>query len=718
MPLFSTGEGDWSGPTNGPASLPSSGPTSAPGGPGLGGRSPGGPGTGSPGLGSPGLSVRDPGLGGPGHSGPGPGGLVPSSQGPSGPVPGSLGPSGPALGGPSPGNAKPVGQGPGSLGPSGPSQGPGVPPGSGRGRGCREGHMNFTQGIRGGRGAFMGSSAPSMARGMVRTGRGGLGLEGDDGWGRGGMRGRGRRGGRGGHILDDRGWTPRDVMLEDEWTGEPDLPFVTEETLKAVTREAETRTIDIDGIPREIRTYGETALVLLDWNDPRILTFGEAHCNIVFDEGKFVLPMRIGEDYKEFTIAGETHRVKLGVPTQELMLDGRGYQCFFGGKPITVHLAGQPRTVSLDGKPPNVNIGPVTNTEFLAGKIQLVINAKKVVNLFLDAKPQRFNIDGKPFVLKFVDALRGVTINNVRFPVEFGGLPLSISVRGYRRFLRFTSLPQGIIPGQVAIRGMEKEGQKLSSLPGSPAQDRFEGGIKANRGSPSIEMSRKPPLGYPADKPTVKGVPHPSLGISAPDGVFVHQGPPPKGPASQGLPPQGLPPQRPLLQGPPPHCPPLQGSLPPGPPPQVPSSHGALPPQVSLSQGPPTIPPPGGIISIASMASQLPPQPGMGNPPVVSLANMSHPPPNAIPGSYMTNQLPPNMMKPSQPPPPHVPLDLNSLLESLTRTGLIGAKAHDRIKNKKDESEKKKEEEEEEKEREKDEMIPVEFMFNSENLRK
>ncbi|KAG7173285.1 putative Pre-mRNA cleavage complex 2 protein Pcf11-like 2, partial [Homarus americanus] len=556
-------------------------------------------------------------------------------------------------GGDSPASVSSSGPPPGAgcIGPGVSGLSPSNIPSLGRGRGSRDGHLPFTTGSRGGRGTFMGPTVSPAARGMGRAGRGGPGIE-DDGWGRGGIRGRGRRG-RGGHQQDDRSWPVRESVLEDEWTGEPDLPYVAEETLKAVARDAETRTIDIDGIPREIRTYGENAIILLDWNDPRILTFGDGHCNIVFDEGKFVLPMRIREDYKEFSIAGETHHVKLGVPTQELMLDGRGYQCFFGGKPITVHLAGQPRTVSLDGKPPNVNIGPVANREFLAGKIQLVINAKKVVNLFLDAKPQRFFIDGKPFVIQFIDALRAVTINNIRFPVEFGGLPLSISVRGYRRFLRFTSLPPGVVPGQVAIRGMESENQKLSSLPGSPAQDKVvETGMKPNRGSPSLEMSHKPPVGYPQDKSSNKGVSHPSMGISAaPEGIFVPlQGPPSKIPTSQSLP-QGIPPQRPIMTGPPPQGPPPQGPPPQGPPPQGPPPHGPLhqgslptgpPPQVPsshtplLSQAPPTVPLPAGMITVTSMVTQLPPQSMLTTSLPVTLPNMSHPPPSAIPGSYMT----------------------------------------------------------------------------------
>lgn len=479
-----------------------------------------------------------------------------------------------------------------------------------------------------------------------------------DRWGSRGGWGGSRKAGRGAYNQD---WGGRDAIMEDEFTGEADLPYVSEETLKVVAREAETRTIDIDGVPREIRVYGHTAVVLLDWNDPRIIAFGESRCNVVFDGGEFVLPMRIGEDYKEFTIAGETHRVKLGVPTQELMLDGRGYQCFFGGKPVSVHLAGRTRTMSLDGKPPNVNIGPVRNTEFLAGKVQLVINAKKVVNLFLDAKPQRFNIDGKPFVLRFVDALRAVTINNVKFPVEFGGLPISISVRGYRRFLRFTSLPQGINPGQIVIRGMEVE------KPSSPAQ--------SARNSPSLDISRQP-LPPPPPPPSVSSLPQ----------VRPMGGPPPT-----------------------PHPMMAHGPMPPGPP--------GPPPQVMPTLHPPPPPPP---LPVGVMPLNLPPGMVSGHLPPPHTQMPPHTQATQ-PGSYRS-QLP---LHPTQPPlvpqpqlqaPPLQQVDVSSLLESLTRTGLIGTKPNPAARAKREDSDNKKKEEEEE--REKDDLIPVELMFTSENLRK
>lgn len=249
--------------------------------------------------------------------------------------------------------------------------------------------------------------------------------------------------------------------MNDQWTDEPELPYVSDENLRLVQQQSETKTIDIDGSPREIRTYGEKAVILLEWNDPRLISFERVQCNIVFEEGKFVIPMSVGDNYQEFHIGNVLHKVKLGVPTQEIVLDGKGYQCFFGGKPISIYLSGKNRTIRLDGRPPRVIISQVKNYEYLLGKIELIIDAKKIVPLYLDARPQRFSIDGKPLILKFIDNFKAVTVNGVRFNVEFGGLPISIPIRGYKRFLRFSNLPSYVIPGHTSVREMNRDDKIL-----------------------------------------------------------------------------------------------------------------------------------------------------------------------------------------------------------------------------------------------------------------
>ena len=83
------------------------------------------------------------------------------------------------------------------------------------------------------------------------------------------------------------------------------------------------------------------------------------------------------------------HRIRLGAPTRELYIDGKWYECFFGGPPVTIEIDGKMHVVKLEGPPPQVKIGIMKRTDLVAEKINLIINAKTIVPVFLDAKPQR-----------------------------------------------------------------------------------------------------------------------------------------------------------------------------------------------------------------------------------------------------------------------------------------------------------------------------------------
>jgi pre-mRNA cleavage complex 2 protein Pcf11 len=54
-----------------------------------------------------------------------------------------------------------------------------------------------------------------------------------------------------------------------------------------------------------------------------------------------------------------------------------------------IEIGGKKHIVQLEGPPPKVKIGSVKRTDLVAGKINLIINDKNVVLVFLDAKPQR-----------------------------------------------------------------------------------------------------------------------------------------------------------------------------------------------------------------------------------------------------------------------------------------------------------------------------------------
>ena len=68
--------------------------------------------------------------------------------------------------------------------------------------------------------------------------------------------------------------------------------------------------------------------------------------------------------------------------------------------------------------------------------------------MFLDHKPQRIDIDGKPHIFRFVDNFRTVLINGHPFNFKFGGDPMVFYVNGGRHHFRLTALPPGIRAGQ------------------------------------------------------------------------------------------------------------------------------------------------------------------------------------------------------------------------------------------------------------------------------
>lgn len=81
-------------------------------------------------------------------------------------------------------------------------------------------------------------------------------------------------------------------------------------------------------------------------------------------------------------------RIKLGTPTRELYVDDKWYECYFGGRPIIVDLGNKKVSMNLEGPIPQVKIGLKQRTDLCIGKINLIINAKNMVPVFLDAKPQ------------------------------------------------------------------------------------------------------------------------------------------------------------------------------------------------------------------------------------------------------------------------------------------------------------------------------------------
>ncbi|CAB3225554.1 unnamed protein product [Arctia plantaginis] len=220
------------------------------------------------------------------------------------------------------------------------------------------------------------------------------------------------------------------------------------------------KTIQIDGVPREIRFYGDTAVIMLEWDDPREIKFLPGCRRVTFDN-KDSIVLTFNEDYKQVDIDDQVFDIKFGAPTRELYINGCWYECFFGGQPFGVIIDGKPRLVHLEGPMPQVDIGKIKRTDLVAGKINLIVNATQMFPIYLDAKVQKILVNGQFLTIRFVDSLRTVLINEQPFKVAFGELPKPIFVGKEKYFIRFSALPRNVKPGYIQITNMEGVGLPL-----------------------------------------------------------------------------------------------------------------------------------------------------------------------------------------------------------------------------------------------------------------
>lgn len=249
----------------------------------------------------------------------------------------------------------------------------------------------------------------------------------------------------------------RDFAASDKEEEIPGSLDISEELTNGAVNQDEIKSMNIDGVPKDIRFYDETAIAFINWDNPREISFQDGVRRITFnDTDSYVLGFN--KPYQEVLINGSPHLVRLGAPSREIYIDRVPYECYFGSVGIRIALNGVNTTVKLEGPPPQVKIGEKKRTDLVAGKINLFINAQIVVPVFLDAKVQKFIIDGETSTLKFVNALETVLINDEPLSVEYGGLPKPIFIHGKKQFIRFSVLPKGIRPGQVVIKDMEGQG--------------------------------------------------------------------------------------------------------------------------------------------------------------------------------------------------------------------------------------------------------------------
>jgi len=264
-----------------------------------------------------------------------------------------------------------------------------------------------------------------------------------------------------------------------DWTV-PVIPPSDPVILDMIAHDA-TKTISIDGVSREVRFYGPTAITFVSWDDPREIYFQGTPKNIIFDD-LFSVLCHFNSPDREFLLDGQPHRVRLGAPTRELYLDGQFYECFFGGPPIFTDLGGVKRSVKLEGPPPSVNIGNTKRQDLVAGRIAIIIDNSYTVPVYLDAKPQRIDVGNTALIFRFIDGLMRAMINDQPFKVNYNGPPQAIIVRGNKHYLRFTRLPPNIRPGYAAISQMmgvvlteDSSTESLPPIPAPPIPPNFTG---------------------------------------------------------------------------------------------------------------------------------------------------------------------------------------------------------------------------------------------------
>ncbi|XP_055840364.1 uncharacterized protein LOC129907897 isoform X2 [Episyrphus balteatus] len=213
------------------------------------------------------------------------------------------------------------------------------------------------------------------------------------------------------------------------------------------------RSITIDGRTKEIRFYGNVAIVFMDWDQPREIGFQPGTRTITIDNKESIV-LNFNEDYKEVTINGEPHRMRFAFPSRELYIDEHWYEVYFGGPAMPIPLNNKIHLLQAEGPPPQVHIG-ILRRDLVVGKINMIVDARNIIPVFLDANPQTFTIDGQQHIIEFADNLKTVIINGEFLNVEYGGLPKSLMLGGRKYFVRFGTLPSGIVAGQHVIKDMK-----------------------------------------------------------------------------------------------------------------------------------------------------------------------------------------------------------------------------------------------------------------------
>lgn len=79
----------------------------------------------------------------------------------------------------------------------------------------------------------------------------------------------------------------------------------------------------------DVLWYGENCICLIDWDEPRTLYFKSGARTVRID-GRPVL-CRFNDNYRPLVVDGVRYQVRLGAPTREVFIDGRGFPLLLAG---------------------------------------------------------------------------------------------------------------------------------------------------------------------------------------------------------------------------------------------------------------------------------------------------------------------------------------------------------------------------------------------------
>lgn len=214
------------------------------------------------------------------------------------------------------------------------------------------------------------------------------------------------------------------------------------------------RTINIDNVPREIRFYDEIAIAFMDEHgrEPKEIGFQAGERRICVDNIDSIT-LAFNDDYKTFIIDGKTYRIRFGSPTRELYIDNEWFECYFGEPPVGIYLNNKLRVFKIDGPAPQVRIGTL-RTDLVVGRVDMYIDSVTKVSLFLDAQLQTFTIKGQIHTIQFADYFLTAIIDTIPFAVKYGEMPTKFQLSNSEHYIRFSVLPNNIIPGKVFVRNM------------------------------------------------------------------------------------------------------------------------------------------------------------------------------------------------------------------------------------------------------------------------